>query len=368
MSNRLTKVRKAIKKLNLDALFITSQPNVTYLTRFSGLAPNEREAFLFITGKNAYLLTFPTYFGLYKKAGNGITTLCITSDKKLTNHLTEIIQKEKIKTTGFEEKNLTVSELKSLKSKVKTCLNKPIKWQQTNSLIENLRIIKDADELRYIRKAVKITDQAFDFITKKIKKGVSEKQLALEIEFFIKRHADDIAFSPIVAFDKNAAIPHYMPSNNPQLITHNLVLLDFGAKVNGYCSDMTRVVFFGSPKPSQIKMYSTVLQAQKKALKKLKAGVKGNEIDKISRNYIVSKGFPEYLHGLGHGVGLTIHEEPRMKKDNKQILPENSVVTLEPAIYLEGKYGIRIEDLVVLKKDGVEVLSKTTKDIIIIND
>lgn len=355
MSVRINKVKNFLINQGIDALFITGQENVSFLTGFTGLSPHEREGYLFITPKSASLLTFPTYFGLYEKGGSGFTTLCITQTKRLSDHLGEIIAREKIKTAGFEKDNLTVAELESLKSKLR------INWTETTGIIEKFRIIKDGQELQFIKKAAEITDLAFDFIKSKIALEVSEKELALELEFFLKKNADDIAFSPIVAFNANAAIPHYLPTTNHQLSTNNLILLDFGAKVAGYCADMTRVIFFGKPQNAWVKIYETVLDAQKLALDALKPNIAASLPDKIARDYIKSQGFPDYPHGLGHGVGLAIHEAPRLRIDSKETLVENMTVTVEPGIYIPGRCGVRIEDLVVLRKDGIEILSKSPK-------
>ncbi|OGG20494.1 hypothetical protein A3D03_03485, partial [Candidatus Gottesmanbacteria bacterium RIFCSPHIGHO2_02_FULL_40_13] len=274
--------------------------------------------------------------------------------------LTEIIKREKINKIGFEKDNLTVSEYESLKTKLPSFLT------PTENIVEEERLTKDNDEITKIKSAAKMTDMAFEYIKEKIKKGVSEKDLALELEFFLKKNAGDIAFPPIVAYDENAAIPHYLSSNDQRLTTNSLILLDFGAKVEGYCADMTRVVFFGSPDNNQVKIYNTVYKAQELALKKIKSGLKTAEIDKVAREYIKSAGFPEYPHGLGHGVGLAIHEAPRLKPESLEVLKENMVVTVEPGIYLEGNCGVRIEDLVVLTKEGCEILSKSSKDITIL--
>ncbi len=353
--SRIDQARKSLQEQKLDAFFATNQHNVSYLSGFMGLAPNEREGYLLLTAKNAYLLTFPTYFGLYEKGGDGFRTINITQAKRLSDHLSEIIAREMIKTVGFEKENLTVAELASLKGKLR------IPFLETSGIIENLRLTKTAEEIAKIRKAARITDLAFDFIKTKIKVGTTEKVLALELEFFLKKEAGDIAFSPIVAFNANAAIPHYLPDNRQQITDYNLILLDFGAKVNGYCSDMTRVIFYGTPKESWVKVYETALQSQKLALQNIKSGVNASIPDKLARDYIKSAGFPEYPHGLGHGVGMAVHEAPRLRTGSKEILRENMVVTVEPGIYLSGVCGVRIEDLVVLKRDGIEVLSKSPK-------
>lgn len=264
MQKRLTGIREKLSKQHLDALFISNQHNVTYVTGFAGLSPHEREGFLLVTGKNAYLLTFPTYFGLYKQGGDGFTTLCITGNKRLTDHLREIVVAEKIQKVGVEKENLTLSEYASLKSKL------AVTFVETEQLIETFRIIKDDTEITSIRKAAEVTDRAFIAIQKEIKEGISERTLALTLEYFIKKHAHDIAFPPIVAFGKNAAIPHYLPSNDQRLTISSLILLDFGAKVDGYCADMTRVIFFGRPKEKYVKIYNTVLEAQSRVYAKLK--------------------------------------------------------------------------------------------------
>lgn len=357
---RLERIRKKLSQNHLEALFISNQHNVTYVTGFAGLSPHEREGFLLVTGKNAYLLTFPTYFGLYKHGGDGFKALCITAEKRLTDHLNMIFAEEKIQTLGIEKENLTLAEYASLKSKLS------VSFMETEGFVEAFRMIKDENEIMKIRKAAEVTDRAFIAIQKEILEGISERTLALSLEYFIKKNAHDIAFPPIVAFGKNAAIPHYLPSNDQRLTISSLILLDFGAKVDGYCSDMTRVVFLGTPNEKEVKIYKTVLEAQKRALAILKDGIEANEADRLARSYIASCGFPEYPHSLGHGVGLAIHEAPRLKAGNTQILKEGMVVTVEPGIYLEGSCGVRIEDLVVLRKDGIEILSKSSKELIIL--
>lgn len=367
MKQRISQVKDAFISLNLDALFITNQYNVSYLTGFAGLSPNEREGFLFLTAKSAHLITFSTYYQMYKAGGDGFITHCITMEKRLHNILSSIIDVNNIKKIGFEPDSITVTELETLQKKLK------MHFVQTENTVENFRKIKDRQELAAISRAARVTDEAYEHIKGKIKKGVSEKDLALEIEFFIKKNADDVAFSPIVAFDKNSAIPHYIPNNiKPALpagrhITYNnLILLDFGAKLDGYCSDMTRVIFFGAPTNHRVDIYNTVLSAQEKALSVLKPEIKAQDADHVAREYITQKGYPAYQHGLGHGVGLAIHESPKLRTGITDVLKENMVVTVEPGIYLPGDCGVRIEDLVVLKPDGIEVLSKSTKEITIL--
>lgn len=359
-TNRLQRLQQIVIDQNLDALFVSNQSNVTYLTGFTGLSPHEREGFLFVTKSNAYLLTFPTYFGMYKDGGDGFTSQCITADKRISDHLAEIIKKEHIEKIGCEVENLTLAEHASLTQKL------GIPFQNTSNIIETLRIRKDPQEIGSIRKAARLTDNGFRFIQSKMKKGVSEKELAFELEFFFKKNGADIAFFPIVAFDQNAAIPHYMPNNKQQITNNNLILLDFGARVDGYCSDMTRVIFWGTPSSHQQKIYETVKHAQQLALEILKPNLSCSLPDEVAKKHIISRGFPVYPHGLGHGVGLDIHEAPRLRSGSSENLQTDMVVTIEPGIYLEGDCGVRIEDLVVLTETGIEILSKSSKDITIL--
>lgn len=360
MKNRLKIIQQELKSSKLDALFISDQYNVTYLTGFTGLSPNEREAFLLITKTDCFLLTFPTYYGLYKNSRDGFSTLCISTGKQLHSLLEEIIEKQKVNNLGFEKQNLTVAELQSLPKRLR------IKFISTENLIEKQRLIKQDVELNKIKSAAGITDKAFSHIIKLIKVGMTEKQLALEIEFYIKKQADDTAFPPIVAFNKYAAIPHYLPDDKKQLTDHSLILLDFGARIGNYCSDMSRVIFLNTPSSRILKMYSVVLQAQQKAIKGISPGMTGHQADNIARSFIAGKNYSPYEHGLGHGVGLAIHEDPRLKIGSQQKLVPGMVFTIEPGIYIEGTAGIRIEDLAVLTDNGVKILSSSTKEVIIL--
>lgn len=223
------------------------------------------------------------------------------------------------------------------------------------------RLAKDA--IPSIKKACKLTDAAFKFILKKIKPGISEKEIAFEINDFIKKHGADIAFPSIVAFDKNSVEIHHKPTDQ-RLKTKDIILMDFGAKVENYCSDMTRTIFLGKATSEQKKIYQTVLEAQKRAMKQLNNGIKASSVDKIARDYIVSQGYPTIPHSLGHGVGLEVHESPRLSPTSNDILKPGMVFSIEPGIYLPNKFGVRIEDLVALEQDGIKILTHSTKALI----
>ncbi len=345
---------KILGNLKIGALLITDPTNIKYLTGFCGVSLREREAFVLVTHKKIYLLTYPVSLQENMPRKTSYQLLLITSSQKLDYHLLKIIRQENINSLGFEKDNLTVGEYDLWSEKVK------VNWVPTCGVIENLRIIKTEEEIKKIEKAAVLTDKAYNFIRSEIKYGATEKYLAFELEYFIRKKGAEIAFPPIIAFDSHSALPHHQPSN-AKLKHNSLILIDLGAKVEGYCADMTRVLFFGAPVSRQAKIYETVLSAQKMALSQIIIGHSTGISDQTARKVIKQAGYPEYPHGLGHGVGLDIHEAPRLRSDSQEILQENMVVTVEPGIYLEGVCGVRIEDLLVLKKSGLEILSKSPK-------
>ena len=350
---------------NIDALLITNPTNIRYLTGFVGAAPEEREAYILLTPNQTFLFTNALYLEQAKKTN--ATVVEISRENSFAKKLAEILTGPgPVKRLGFEENDLTVAEYKKLKTELKG-----VTLVATQGRVEELRILKREDEIKNIRRAAKLTDQCFDVILSKIKPGVTEGEIAWEIEAFIRARGAQLAFSPIVAFGINSSQPHYQPAESYKLKADSLVLIDFGIKVNGYCSDMTRMVFVGKPKDEWKRAYETVLEAQQAALnyfhlEGVKAHLPGGKADLIARDVIEKAGFPAYPHSLGHGVGLDIHEAPRLTINKDVILKPGMVVTVEPAIYKEGSYGVRIEDLVLLKKDGIEVFTNTPKKRVIL--
>lgn len=349
-----------LEEKNLGAFLITNPTNIRYLTGFIGAAPEERESYLLVTKTQTFLFTNALYLGQAKNTN--ATVIEISRDEPFAKKLAETFQGNRL---GFEENNLTVAEYHKIMH-----VHKNVMLVPTQGRIEKLRMIKREDEIKNIRAAAKLTDQCFDFILEKIKPGVTEGIIAWEIESFIKTHGSQLAFSPIVAFGKNSSMPHYQPAESCKLTADSLILLDFGAKVNGYCSDMTRTVFIGKPETKWVTAYETVLAAQQKALECLTGPGpvtrSGTIADRLARKAIKKANFPTYSHSLGHGVGLDIHETPRLTIKKDQELKANMVVTVEPGIYIEGQYGVRIEDLILLKEDGIEILSKSKKEMIIL--
>lgn len=358
MENNINKIKLLINESGLDAVLISSVSNIIYLTNYCGFSYLQREAFSVITNKENYLITD----GRYRQAVSsipGFRLIEITSSNTLANIFEHL--SKKIKKIGIEENDLSVAEYQKVRKYFKTV---------NFSDLQNLRIVKNYSQVKSIEKAAGIGDETFDYILGKIKKGVTEKNLAFEIEFFIKKKGADISFPPIVAFGANSSIPHHQ-SGNHELIAHNPILLDFGVKYQNYCSDMTRTIFFGKADDKFKKMYKTVLDAQKKAIELLKSSIvngkssiKATDVDHVARKYITDNGFPAIPHSLGHGIGIEVHEQPRLSPKSKDTLKEGMVFSIEPGIYIPGYGGVRIEDLVILENSGIRVLTKSNRNLI----
>jgi len=355
MNAPLVKLQKEILETGLDAILISSISNIIFLTNYSGFSRDEREAYLLITKNKQYILTDGRYTDDVRKLIKDFELIEISSKLSAIEALNKLKAKYNLKKVGIEENDLKVNEHKALKKYLKNT-------QHFNNM-HQIRSIKSDAEISKIEKACKLGDETFSFILKKIKSGISEKEIANEIEFFIKQHGGEISFSPIVAFGKNSAVPHHVPDNS-RLIQGNIVLLDFGVKLNNYCSDMTRTVFFGKPTTEQKKMYEVVLKSQQKAIDLLMTNHSASKIDNVAREYIIAKGYPSIPHSLGHGIGIDVHELPHISPNTKDVLREGMVFSIEPGIYLPNLGGVRIEDLVILEKNGPRLLTHSPKNLI----
>ena len=249
---------------------------------------------------------------------------------------------------------MTVSEYKKIKKH----------FSKTKHFKIN-RSIKTKDEVQKIKKACQIGGLAFGYILTKLKAGITEEEIANQLEDFINTKGAKFSFPPIIAFGKNSAIPHHQTSDKRLTINDKLILLDFGVKFENYCSDMTRTVFFGEATNKQKKMYEVVLRSQQKAVgfinSHIKSGkeIKAAQADKIARDYIISCGFPDIPHSLGHGIGLEVHEHPYLSLNSKEILKEGMVFSIEPGIYIPDFEGVRIEDLFLIEKNGLKQITNS---------
>lgn len=233
------------------------------------------------------------------------------------------------------------------------------------------RGIKTPNEIAKIKKACKLGDKVYSQILKRIRLNISEKELAREIVRLIRLNNARLAFRPIVAFGKNSSEVHHKPTNLKLNIDHGFIMIDMGVKLNGYCSDMTRTVFFGLANKTQRKIYKTVLEAQRKSIELIKnyfndiyyySGLKAKDVDKVARDYIIKRGFPNIPHSVGHGIGKRVHESFRLSPKSKTILKNGMVFTIEPGIYIKGYGGVRIEDTFVLKSGKLIQLTKSPKN------
>jgi Xaa-Pro aminopeptidase len=351
LSSRISKIRKGLKRHGIDALFVTDSFNVRYLSGFTGTNGQ-----IYVGKKNAYLITDFRYLAVAKKILPASIRL-VNMKKGLVAALQELIEKEKTATLGFEEKNVSFYRHSILKKHLESCRLKPVQ-----GMVESLRIVKTPEEIKLITKAQRIAEKVFLDVRKNLKAGKTEYQIAWEIEKLGHEYgADAVSFPAIVGFGKNSASPHHQNSDR-KLKKGDIVLIDMGMTYKGYCSDMTRMIFTKKPSAFEDKIYNTVLEAQEEAIKKLKAGVKGNIADKWSRDIIAKAGYGKtFGHSLGHGIGLEVHEAPSLSQGYEEAIPEGTVVTVEPGIYLENSFGVRIEDMVLVKRNHVENLTKIPK-------
>jgi Xaa-Pro aminopeptidase len=262
----------------------------------------------------------------------------------------------------FQSDHVTVDELKAWEERFPH-----IEFVPVANLLTEQQGVKSDKEVNAIRAAQKVTDAVFTELVEWIRPGVSEKDVAAEIVYrHMKRGAEKMSFDPIVASGPNGALPHARPSDRT-LREGELVVIDMGCFLNGYASDMTRTVAIGDPGEEARVGYAAVREAQEAALRAAKAGMKASALDRVAREMLEEHNLgDEFSHGLGHGVGLQIHEWPRVSKNSDTTLPVGSVVTIEPGVYVADRYGVRIEDIIVLREEGAENLTSSTKDLITI--
>lgn len=349
---RLEQVRYKLAEQKLPALIVFSRANVRYLTGFSGSAG------VLVVGQDgwAWLVTDGRYKLQSKEQtkGTGVKiAIARMTDKVLAN----ILNRTKVKRVGFEGRYCTVAFLDRVKSELK---GSKIRLESLAGIVEDLRAVKDEGELAFIRQAAQLADAAFEHALKVIKAGMTERELAWEIEAFLRTHgADAIAFAPIIVSGERTAFPHGQPSDR-KLQKGDLVTMDLGAMVNGYCSDLTRTVVIGRPNDEQQRIYHAVWEAQQKGIESLVANKKGKKVDSIVREVLDKYGFKKlFMHGTGHGVGLEIHESPSLGQRSKDVLKPNMVVTVEPGVYVPNFGGVRIEDLVLVTNETPEVLTRS---------
>jgi len=354
LKNRIQKLRQGLDESGLDGIFISQPENRLYLSGFDGSA-----GFLFITPKDKILATDFRYTAQARNQACDYEIFFVTND--ISDWFPQLMAELKIKRLGFEAGDISFARHHRLCD----ILNKgksPLKLIPVEGMVESIRAIKEPEEIELIAKAAGIADAAMEYIMNKIQPGMTEKEVAWEIEKFMReKGSDTIPFDIIVASGKNSALPHAQPSTKT-VSRGEPIMIDIGARVEGYGSDLSRTICLGAPDDTFKKLYDIVLGAQLAAIAIIKEGMTGAEADNLSRVVIEEAGYSEaFGHGLGHGVGLAPHEPPRLGPNSPDKLAEGMVFTIEPGIYLDGWGGVRIEDLVIMEKERVREISKARK-------
>jgi Xaa-Pro aminopeptidase len=354
---RLTELRESLVTEGLDAILITQPENRRYLSGFTGSA-----GVLLISQDEAVLATDFRYYEQVGKQAPDFRLAKITD--KFKTLLPELVQQIGAESVGFESAHLTVDQYQEWQEVTEGAVSTSrFELVPTKELVEEIRAIKDEDELSKIKKAIALADEAIAHIAGFIEPGMKEKEVAWELEVFMRIHgAEKLAFDLIVGSGPNGAMPHATVSERVVQAGEPIVI-DLGAVVDGYNSDLTRTICAGQPDDKFREIYEIVLEAQLTAEQNIRPGMTGKQADGIARQVIEEAGYGEnYGHGLGHGVGLAVHEKPVVGRLSKDVLEPGMVFTVEPGIYLPGWGGVRIEDIVVMREDGVEVLTQASKE------
>ena len=333
----------------LDGLLITSDVNIRYITSF----PASESWLLVGANKKVYYLTDSRYTLEAKKGLKGVTV--IQYKKSMYASLFALTQKLKIRRLGFDEHQFTVARFKLLKKQTP----KTTRLMAANHLVEDLRMTKDRTEVQSIRDALKLHKKALAYLQKIIKPGITEYDVLMKLEHFVKKRGAGFSFDPIIASGPNSCLPHAHVSRR-KIRNNEPVLIDMGIDINGYKSDLTRMFFLGKIAALITDVHKKVYEAQRQAMASIKPGVRACDVDYKARKYLAKNKLAKYFgHSLGHGVGLDIHEAPSLSPNNNTILKPGMIITVEPGVYLPDQFGIRIEDMVLVTENGYEILSDT---------
>lgn len=348
--NRLENLREKIAEKKLDALVVSSPANRYYLTGWLG---DMESGYLLITQKTAFIITDSRYteeVGL-KVAGFQLREFGLTDD-----FWPSLFKEAKVDKIGFEASDISLSQLKKIKK------NTQVKFYQTEYLIEQLRSIKDKEELVLIKKAIAIAEGAFEQSLQQLYAGISEKEIAWKLEKSMRdKGASKNAWDPlIVAFGSNSSKPHYF-AGDKKVRKGDQILFDWGCYYQGYCCDISRMVFLGTPTAKQVEIYNLVVSAQAKAAREIQAGSKTMKADSVARSFLQTKTKFGFGHGLGHGVGINVHELPKLGPKTNDRFQEGNIITIEPGVYIPGWGGVRIEDMYLVGEQGSTLLTKAPK-------
>lgn len=352
MNDRLRWIRNNLKTQNIQGMIIQNPVNIHYLSNI------DAEGVLLLTLKENFYITDERYLEKVQRTLMVDDEIVVLSSRNLIQEDYENFFMF-CENVGFEEHYVTYAKYKEIMHKYKVH-----SLVETEGIIEKQRQIKDFNEIKNLRKACQITDDCFTYLLKYIKKGMTEKQIADEIEKYFKASGGVLAFDTIVASGENSSMPHATPTDR-KIISGDVITIDMGCSYNGYCADMTRTIFADKIEERVKASYDLVLENQNTAIEEMKDGAQIKIIARIVEGNLKMHGH-DPMHALGHGVGMNVHEDPILSQKSDKVLKENMVIAVEPGIYIPGKYGIRIEDTVLITREGTEILTKSTKEYCVI--
>ena len=352
----IANIRTAMRAQGADAVLLTSQANRCYVTGFHSTA-----GVVYISEKHAVFLTDFRYIEAARQQVSGFDVREPGDGQSYAAVVNKLLQSDHVHTIALEDDSLTFDDYTDWQDKLTA------KVQPQRGMMKRLRAIKTPQEVEQIIAAQRIAESAFLEVLDDIRPGVTEKQLAARLTYLMLYYgAENMSFDPIVVSGANSSKPHGVPSHK-EICDGDFVTMDFGCIVNGYCSDMTRTVAVGYATDEMSAVYDTVLRAQKAGIAAAKPGVTGKDLDSAARGIIEGAGFGPYFgHGFGHGVGLYIHEDPTASPRSKSTLQAGMIVTAEPGVYLPGRFGVRIEDMLYLTGDGCQNLTESPKELLIL--
>jgi len=356
LTQRFQELSTALTRLPVDYLLITHPPNIRYLCGFTGTA-----GALLVGGGDPIFFTDGRYTEQAHEEVIGARVLIEKKPPSLA--AAEWLKRKRPGKLGVEGGHVTVTA----EARLRALLPKPWRLRPTSGVVERLRMIKDAEEAELLRKAVNLGSSLFTPMLKTIRPGIPESAVAADLEYAARRAgASGMAFDTIVAAGPRSALPHGRASATP-IPRHGFVVLDFGVILAGYCSDMTRTVAMGRPSAKERVWYDAVLEAQLAGIAAVRPGVAAGEVDEAARKVLKKHKLAKYFaHSTGHGVGLEIHESPRLAAGETTVLEPGMVLTIEPGVYIPGQGGVRIEDMILVTKTGCKVITPTTKELITI--
>ena len=356
--NHFAEIAASLENHGLDAMLLTHEANRFYA---SGFHSSGTDGVALVTPRRTYYFTDSRYTEAAERSIQGAVLGEIGPGRSYITLLSEALQECHVRRLGFEEGYMTVREYAAYVKGL------PCELVPATEMMMELRRVKSQEELHTLIAAQRISEQALEVILKELRPGVAEKEIAARLQYLMLHFgAEDMSFDPIVVSGPNGSLPHGVPSEKT-IESGEFVTMDFGCVYHGYCSDMTRTVAVGTPTDEMVKVYNTVLKAQKAGIAVARAGVTGKAVDGAARKVISDAGYGAYFgHSFGHGVGVEVHEEPNASPRNDHPMPAGAVISAEPGIYLPGRLGVRIEDVICLTEDGCVDLAEAPKELLIL--